>query len=144
VLGDPCETTAADKYGEKTVSLIGRLERWARRLKVEVHALYLAYKDPRMPWYARVFAAVVVGYAFSPIDLIPDPIPILGYLDDLVIIPLGVALAIRMTPPRILAECREAAREAEDRPVGRMAAVVVVAVWIALAALAVWLVTRVF
>jgi uncharacterized membrane protein YkvA (DUF1232 family) len=65
-----------------------RLERWARTLKAEVHALYLAYKDPRVPWYARAFAAVVVGYALSPIDLIPDPIPILGYLDDLILIPL--------------------------------------------------------
>jgi uncharacterized membrane protein YkvA (DUF1232 family) len=126
------------------VSFVERLKRWARRLKVEVHALYLAYRDPRVPWYARVFAAVVVGYAFSPIDLIPDPIPVLGYLDDLVLIPLGVALAIRMIPPQVLAECREEARETTDRPVSRVAAVVVVAIWIALAALAVWLVARAF
>jgi len=126
------------------VRLIGRLERWARRLKVEVYALYLAYKDPRVPWYARVFAALVVGYAFSPIDLIPDPIPVLGYLDDLILVPLGIALAIRMIPPRVLAECREEARESKDRPVSKAAAVVVVAVWIGLAALAVWIVARVF
>jgi uncharacterized membrane protein YkvA (DUF1232 family) len=126
------------------VSFVERLKRWARRLKVEVHALYLAYKDPRVPWYARVFAAVVVGYAFSPIDLIPDPIPVLGYLDDLVLIPLGVALAIRMIPPQVLAECREEAHETTDRPVSRVAAVVVVAVWIALAALTVWLLARAF
>ena len=126
------------------MSFVERLKRWAQRLKVEVHALYLAYKDPRVPWYARVFAAVVVGYAFSPIDLIPDPIPVLGYLDDLVLIPLGVALAIRMIPPQVLAECREVAREMTDRPVSRVAAVVVVALWIALAALAVWLVARAF
>jgi uncharacterized membrane protein YkvA (DUF1232 family) len=125
------------------VNSIGRLKRWAQSLEVEVYALYLAYKDPRVPWYARVFAAVVVGYAFSPIDLIPDPIPVLGYLDDLVIIPLGVALAIRMIPPQILAECREEARGVKDRPVGKVAAVVVVTVWIALAALGVWLVARV-
>ena len=124
------------------MSFVGRLKRWARRLKVEVHALYLAYKDPRVPWYARVFAAVVVGYAFSPIDLIPDPIPVLGYLDDLVLIPLGVALAIRMIPPQVLTECREEAREMTDRPISRVAAVVVVAIWVALAALAVWLVAR--
>jgi uncharacterized membrane protein YkvA (DUF1232 family) len=126
------------------VSFFGRLKRWARRLKVEVHALYLAYRDPRVPLYARVFAAVVVGYAFSPIDLIPDPIPVLGYLDDLVLIPLGVALAVRMIPPQVLAECREKAREMKDRPVSRVAAVVVVAVWVALAALAVWLMARAF
>jgi uncharacterized membrane protein YkvA (DUF1232 family) len=124
------------------MSPIGRLKRWALRLKVEVYALYLAYKDPRVPWNARAFAAVVVGYAFSPIDLIPDPIPVLGYLDDLVIILL--ALAIRMIPPQILAKCREEARDAKDRPVSKMAAMVVVAVWISLAALAIWLVARAF
>jgi uncharacterized membrane protein YkvA (DUF1232 family) len=124
------------------VSPGGRLERWARKLKVEIYALYLAYRDPRVPWYARVFAALVVGYAFSPIDLIPDVIPVLGYLDDLLIVPLGIALAIRMIPPSVLAECREEARNAKDRPVNKVAAVVVVAIWIALAALAVWLVTK--
>jgi uncharacterized membrane protein YkvA (DUF1232 family) len=123
---------------------MGRLKRWAQRLRVEVYALYLAYKDPRVPWYARVFAAVVVAYAFSPIDLIPDPIPVLGYLDDLVIIPLGVALAIKMVPPQVLAECREETRGVEDRSVGKVAAMVVVAVWISLAALAVWLAARAF
>jgi uncharacterized membrane protein YkvA (DUF1232 family) len=96
------------------VSPIGRLKRWAQRLRVEVYALYLAYKDPRVPWYARAFAAVVVAYAFSPIDLIPDPIPVLGYLDDLVIISLGIALAIKMIPPQILAGCREEARGRKD------------------------------
>ncbi|HET7271252.1 MAG TPA: YkvA family protein [Rubrobacter sp.] len=126
------------------MSFVERLKRWARRLKVEVHALYLAYKDPRVPWYARVFAAVVVGYAFSPIDLIPDPIPVLGYLDDLILIPIGVALAVRMIPPHVLAECREKAREMKDKPVSRVAAVVVVAVWVTLAALAVWVLARAF
>jgi uncharacterized membrane protein YkvA (DUF1232 family) len=126
------------------VGPIRRLESWARRLKVEVYALYLAFKDPRVPWFARVFAAIVVGYAFSPIDLIPDPVPVLGYLDDLILIPLGVALAIKMIPPAVLAECREKARDAKDRPVSKMAAVVVVAAWIAMAALAVWLVARAF
>jgi len=123
---------------------IRRLESWARRLKVEVYALYLAYKDPRVSWYARVFAAVVVGYAFSPIDLIPDVVPVLGYLDDIILVPLGVALAIKMIPPHVLAECREKAHDAKNRPVSKVAAVVVIAVWIALAALAVRLVTRAF
>jgi len=83
-----------------------------------------------------------VGYAFSPIDLIPDPIPVLGYLDDLILVPLGVALAIRMIPDEVLEDCREKARAAEGRPVNRVAAVIVVAVWVVLAALAVFLVMR--
>jgi uncharacterized membrane protein YkvA (DUF1232 family) len=126
------------------VGPLRRLESWARRLKVEVYALYLAYKDPRGSWYARIFAAVVVGYAFSPIDLIPDVVPVLGYLDDLILVPLGVALAIKMIPPHVLAECREKARDAKDRPVNKVAAVVVIIVWIALAALAIRLVTHAF
>jgi uncharacterized membrane protein YkvA (DUF1232 family) len=121
------------------------LERWkqrARQLKREVYALYLAYKDPRVPWYARLFAGLVVAYAFSPIDLIPDPIPILGYLDDLVLIPLGIALAIKLLPPDVLAECRhEAGRVmAEGKPTNWVAAVVIIAVWLVLAAAAVALV----
>ena len=126
------------------MGLVRRLESWARGLKIEVYALYLAYRDPRVSWYARVFVAVIVGYAFSPIDLIPDVVPVLGYLDDLVVVPLGVALAIKMIPPHVLAECREKARDARDRPVNRVAAVVIVLVWIALAVLAVRIVARVF
>ena len=123
------------------------MDKWkqrARELQTEVYAMYLAYRDPRVPWYARVFAACVVGYAFSPIDLIPDPIPILGYLDDLVLIPLGVTLVIKMIPPTVLAECRERAREVmkQGQPVNRAVAVVIVAIWITLAALAVVLVRR--
>jgi uncharacterized membrane protein YkvA (DUF1232 family) len=122
---------------------VERLKRWAGRLKAEVYALYLAYRDPRVPLHARVFAACVVGYAFSPIDLIPDPIPILGYLDDLVLIPLGIALAIRMIPAPVLAECREKARQvAKEKPTNRVAAAIIVAVWLSLAALAIFLTTR--
>ncbi|MDQ3317156.1 MAG: DUF1232 domain-containing protein [Actinomycetota bacterium] len=122
-----------------------KLKRWAKRLKAELHALYLAYRDPRVPLYARVFAAVVVAYAFSPIDLIPDPIPILGYLDDLILVPLGIALAIRMVPPAVLAECRSKAREAAAKagPGGTAAAVAVVGIWLLLAALGVYLTVRI-
>ena len=125
---------------------MGRLQRlkaWARRLKTELQALYLAYKDPRTPLYARALAIVVVAYAFSPIDLIPDPIPVLGYLDDLVLVPLGIALAVRMVPSDVLAECREEARNTGARagPKGTAAAVAVVAVWLLLAALGVYLVS---
>jgi uncharacterized membrane protein YkvA (DUF1232 family) len=122
---------------------VGHLRRWAGRLKAEVYALYLAYRDPRVPLHARVFAACVVGYAFSPIDLIPDPIPVLGHLDDLVLIPLGIALAIRMIPAPVLAECREKARQvAKEKPTNRLAAAVIVAVWLTLAALAIFLTMR--
>jgi uncharacterized membrane protein YkvA (DUF1232 family) len=125
----------------------GAVETWkqrARQLKSEVYALYLAYKDPRVPWYARVFAACVVGYAFSPIDLIPDPIPVLGYLDDLVLVPLGIALARKMIPPEVLAECRVEARSrlAEGKPTNWVAAGVVIAIWLLLAALAIALIAR--
>jgi uncharacterized membrane protein YkvA (DUF1232 family) len=124
------------------------IEAWkdkARRLKAEVFALYLAYKDPRVPWYARLFALCVVGYAFSPIDLIPDPIPVLGYLDDLILIPLGIALAIRMIPKDVLGECREKARalEAEGKLTNWVAGVVVIVVWLLLAGAAVILTMRV-
>ncbi len=124
------------------------IERWkqrARQLKMETYAIYLAYKDPRTPWYARIFAACVVGYAFSPIDLIPDPIPVLGYLDDLVLVPLGVALALKMIPPTVLAECRERAQAAmgQGKPTNWAAAGVIIAIWLLLAALTVFVVARV-
>ena len=120
------------------------LRRWAGRLKAELYALHLAYRDPRVPLYARVFAACVVGYAFSPIDLIPDPIPLFGYLDDLVLIPLGVVLALRMIPEHVLAECREEARQTiKERPTSRVAVAAIVAVWLTLAALAIFFTRRV-
>ena len=122
-----------------------RLKRWAKRLKTELHALYLAYGDSRVPFHARVFAAVVVAYAFSPIDLIPDPIPVLGYLDDLILVPLGIALAARMIPSTVLAECRSKAREAAAKagPGGTAAAVAVVGIWLLLAALGIYLTLRI-
>src|SRR5215212_9408783 len=124
------------------------IEAWkdkAMRLKAEVFALYLAYKDPRVPWYARLFALCVVGYAFSPIDLIPDPIPVIGYLDDLILVPLGIALAIRMIPKDVLDECREKARalEREGKLTNWVAGVVVIAIWLLLAGLAVFLTVRI-
>jgi uncharacterized membrane protein YkvA (DUF1232 family) len=109
----------------------------ARRLKLETHALYLAYRDPRVSWYARLFAACVVAYAFSPIDLIPDPIPILGYLDDLILIPLGLVLALKMIPPAVMAECRAQAAASQTKPTNWVAAGVVVVIWLFLAAIAI-------
>ena len=109
-----------------------RWRRWARRLKQESYALYLAYKDPRVPWYGRLFAALVVAYAFSPIDLIPDPIPVLGYVDDLLLVPLGMWLALRLIPDEVMAEARVEAAAAvkAGKPVSRGAARFVVAVWV--------------
>ena len=112
------------------------IEPWrqrARHLKRETYALYFAVRDPRVPWYAKALAAGIVGYAFSPIDLIPDFIPVLGYLDELVILPLGVMAVRAMIPEGVLAECRERASRLEGKPRSWIAAVVIVAVWIALA-----------
>ena len=112
----------------------------ARALKAETLALYLAVRDPRVPWYAKVTAAVVVAYALSPIDLIPDFVPILGYLDDLILIPLGIALVLRMIPAQVMGDCRERARVELDgnRPVSRAAAGVIIVIWILTAALVGW------
>ena len=117
----------------------------ARQLKLEMYAVYLAYRDPRVPWYARLWAACVVGYAFSPIDLIPDFIPVLGYLDDLVLVPLGMALAFRMIPPAVMVECRAKARQVMQpgKPVNWVAAAIIVFVWLFVAALGVGLMIRV-
>jgi len=118
--------------------LIQRWRTWARRLKVETYALYLAYRDPRAPWYARVLAACVVAYAFSPIDLIPDFIPVLGYLDDLILVPVGIWLALRMIPAEVMADSRARAQEAlrGNRPTNWAAAAAIIGVWLLLAALA--------
>ncbi len=125
------------------------MEAWkqhARQLKAETFALYLAYRDPRTPWYARIFAAIVAGYAFSPIDLIPDFIPVLGYLDDLILVPFGIWLALKMIPPEVMAESRARAQEAlaNGKPVSRTAAVAIVAIWLLLAALGIVLTVRIF
>ena len=132
--------------GEVVVGVkLGEWKRWAGQLKSETYALYLAYRDPRVPLHAKLFAALVVGYAFSPIDLIPDSIPVLGYLDDLLLVPLGVALAVRMIPEDVLSESRQKARgmvERGERPVSRMAAAVIVVLWLALAVLGALVVVR--
>jgi uncharacterized membrane protein YkvA (DUF1232 family) len=108
-----------------------RLRTWARELKREAHALYLAARDPRVPLIAKIVAGAVAAYAFSPIDLIPDFIPILGMLDDLLIVPLGILLARRLVPPAMLAEHRATALAAEGKPVSRTAALVIAAMWLA-------------
>lgn len=109
----------------------------ARILKRETVALALAYRDPRTPWYARVCVAVIVAYALSPIDLIPDFIPVLGYLDDLILLPLGIALALRLIPTVVLDDCRARAEELAQRPTSRWGAVLVVTIWLVLAVFAI-------
>jgi uncharacterized membrane protein YkvA (DUF1232 family) len=118
----------------------------AAQLQQDTYALYLAYRDPRVSWAARVWAACVVAYALSPIDLIPDFIPVLGYLDDLLLIPLGIALALRMIPPEVMADSRAKAQEAmgQDRRLGKVAAAVIVTVWLLVIGLTAFLLVRVF
>jgi uncharacterized membrane protein YkvA (DUF1232 family) len=124
--------------------MLDRLRQRARQLKREVYALYLAVRDPRTPWYARLFAGMVVAYAFSPIDLIPDFIPVLGYLDDVLLVPLGIWLALKMIPTAVMADSRLVAGEvmAAGKPVNRGAAMVIVAVWLLLALLVAIMVAR--
>lgn len=119
-----------------------RLRRWAQRLRRDTYALYLAGRDPRTPWYAKVLALAVAAYALSPIDLIPDFIPVLGYLDDLILVPLGIALVLRLIPPEVLAQARERSQQVLENGWrgARAAAAAVVVLWLGLLALlAVWL-----
>ena len=108
----------------------GKLRQWARRLKRDVLALYLAVRDPRVPWYAKVVAGCVVAYALSPIDLIPDFIPVLGYLDDVILLPLGIALAVRLIPPAIFEENRQQANQLASRPISRAGAAAIIIFWL--------------
>jgi len=121
---------------------IEKLKQRAQQLKAETYALYLAARDPRTPWVAKLLVAGIVAYALSPIDLIPDFIPIIGYLDDLILLPLGILWAIKLIPPAVLAECRAHAQTdlAQRKPVSWVAATVIILVWLLLAVFAsVWL-----
>jgi uncharacterized membrane protein YkvA (DUF1232 family) len=119
--------------------MLSRIKAWARRLKRDSHAVYLASRDPRVPWYAKALAVAVAAYALSPIDLIPDFIPLIGYLDDLFIVPLGIWLVVSLIPDEVMAECRAKANEAEQRPVSRTGMVAIVLIWIAGALALGWL-----
>lgn len=118
---------------------IEQVKSWAAALKRDVLALWLAARDPRVPWFAKAVAAGVAAYALSPIDLIPDVIPVLGYLDDLVIVPLGIMLAIRLIPRDLMAEFRDRAHGAR-RPVSRAGMALVVTLWALAALCVVWLI----
>ena len=113
--------------------MFSRWEEKAKKLKQEIYALYLAYKDPRVSWYAKIFIVILVGYAISPIDLIPDFIPIIGYLDDLIILSLGIVLAIKMIPREVMEECRkESAKGIKDKKIAVIGLIIIISIWLVL------------
>jgi len=119
------------------MSFIAEFKRRAKALRAETFALYLAARDPRTPWYAKALVAGIVAYAFSPIDLIPDFVPVFGYVDDLILIPIGIAFTLKLIPPEVMTECRARAAEAlnDHKLVSRTAGALIIAIWIILAAL---------
>ena len=119
--------------------MLRRLKDWARAIRRDVHALWLAARDPRTPWAARLLALLIAAYALSPIDLIPDFIPVLGYLDDVVIVPLGILAVLKLIPAEIMADNRAAAARADERPVSRAAAAAIALIWAAAIALTGWM-----
>ena len=118
--------------------LLEKPKAWARAIRRDVVAVWIAARDPRVPWYAKALALAVAAYALSPIDLIPDFIPVLGYLDDLIIVPLGILLVIKLIPADLMAEFRTEATRREGAPRSTVAAVVIVLTWIAAAGLLLW------
>ena len=120
------------------------LKKRARIVKRDVFALYLAMRDPRTPWYAKAVAAAVLAYALSPLDLIPDFIPVIGYLDDLIVVPLGIALALRLIPEPVMSECRARAQTGERLPLSRAGAAFMIVAWLAAAVWAIFFVRGLF
>ena len=114
-----------------TSQILAKVRNWARAIKRDILALWLAARDSRTPWYAKAVAAFVAAYALSPIDLIPDFIPVLGYLDEAILLPLGILLAIRLVPPKVMAEMRARASQWANRPRSLVAAAVIIALWLA-------------
>ena len=117
-----------------------RLKYWARSIRCDVHAIYLASRDPRVPWYVQAFAISIAAYALSPIDLIPDFIPVVGHLDEVIILPFAIMLVLKLIPPDIMAEHRAAAAVAINKPTSKAGVALVIAVWLFLAGLAAWMV----
>src|ERR1700692_919254 len=118
--------------------MLPRIKAWARALKRDSHAVYLASRDPRVPWYAKALALAVAGYALSPIDLIPDFIPVIGYLDDVIVVPVGIWLVLLLIPREVMAQYRAEANEAALLPRNWAAALVILAIWIVGAIMLVW------
>ena len=115
-----------------------RLRAWAKNIKRDVFAVYFAARDRRTPWYAKALAFIVAAYALSPIDLIPDFIPVIGYLDDIILVPLGILLVVRMIPPDAMAEHRQIAAAMDDRPTSRGVAIAIITLWIGAAGFTLW------
>ena len=134
-------TAPAQAHGP---TMLERAKQWARLIKRDVIALWIAARDPRVPWYAKALAIAVAAYALSPIDLIPDFVPVLGYLDDLVIVPLGILLVVALIPAALMAEFRERAATLAGKPRSTAAAVIIILIWIAAAALTGWWLWRSF
>jgi uncharacterized membrane protein YkvA (DUF1232 family) len=123
--------------------VLTKLKTKAKELKRETYTLYLVYKDSRVSWWKRLFLGVVIGYAVSPIDLIPDFIPVIGYLDDLILVPIGISVALKIIPREIIEECRKKAREEKNKevPVGKKATLVIISIWIiGLIILSIWII----
>ncbi|MGG0277768.1 YkvA family protein [Bacillus rhizoplanae] len=117
---------------EKGLSIIQKMKKWAKNLKKQLLVLYLAYRDERVPWYAKLFTMLVVAYAFSPIDLIPDFIPILGYLDDLILVPLGVYLALKLIPEEVLEDCKRKieGQSSMNKPKNWITGFLIIIIWL--------------
>lgn len=126
---------------DQNKSIAQRIRQWASTIKRDVIAVWLAARDSRTPKYAKILALLIAGYALSPIDLIPDFIPVLGYLDDLIIVPLGLFLVIRCIPPHLMAEFRLHATEISQRPVSKIAAAIIISLWLALAIAVIYLIS---
>ena len=142
---DACRASTEKRASEESIvadelnrGAFDRIRAWAREIKRDVIALWLAGRDPRVPWYAKLVAVAVAAYALSPIDLIPDFIPVLGYLDDIIILPLGIILAIKLIPAELMAEFRAEAERQAERPVSRLGAVAIVVFWLAIPAFFLW------
>jgi uncharacterized membrane protein YkvA (DUF1232 family) len=118
--------------------MLGKARQWAWAVRRDVVAVWLAARDPRIPWYVKALALLVAGYALSPIDLIPDFIPVLGYLDDLIIVPLGILLVINLIPAGLMSEFRAEAGRSAAEPRSSVAPVVIVLIWISVAVLLLW------
>jgi uncharacterized membrane protein YkvA (DUF1232 family) len=124
--------------------LIAALKKRAATLKREAYALYIAARDPRVPWHAKAFMGLVLAHTFSPIDLIPDFIPVLGYLDDLIVTPLGIALALKMIPAQVMIDARQQAEVLlqQGKPISRTGAIMVIAIWLLIIAAVAWSIGR--